>query len=212
MSEDYSRQNLLRSEILPFLITITSLTAAGKTSLIEALKIKFASRNIEMNFTSAGEIMRELGKESGFTSIEAFSRHNRDHPEDGYDRRCDDRVREIGKKDYQVIEGRLPHIFVPKGFHILLRCPLDVRAWRRYEYQNPDDLSLNEVMWKIVQRDEDDQARYKSLYSGCIWAEYDYDLIIDSSSMTVDEEVRAIIRGWKKWLARNSWLVRCPCP
>lgn len=210
MPENYSRQSLLRSEILPFLITITSLTASGKTSLMEALKIKFKSRKIEMSFTSAGGIMKDIAKDLGFSSIEDFARHNMEYPEDGYDRWCDDRIRKIGENDHQIIEGRLPHIFVPKGFHILLRCPLEVRAWRRYEMQNPDDLSLNEIMLRIIQRDDNDQLRYESLYPGCIWPEYDYDLIIDSSAMTVDEEVRAIIRGWRKWLARNSGLIRHP--
>ncbi len=208
MSENYSRQNLFRSEILPFLITITSLTAAGKTSLMKALKVKFESGKIKMNFISAGGIMRDIAKESGFLSIEAFAKHNRDHPEDGYDLECDNRVRKIGEKDHQVIEGRLPHIFVPKGFHILLRCPLEVRAWRRYEWQNPDELSLNDVMWSIAQRDDDDQLRYETLYPGCIWADSDFNLIIDSSIMTIDEEVRAIILGWRKWLVRNNKLIR----
>lgn len=210
MSEDYSRQHLLRSEILPFLITITSLTAAGKTSLVEALKIKFESREIKMNFISAGGIMRDIAKESGFSSIEDFARHNRDHPEDNYDKKCDDRVREIGENDNQVIEGRLPHIFVSKGFHIILRCPLEVRAWRRYEYQNPDDLSIADITQQIAERDDNDQERYKARYPGCIWGECDYDLIIDSAIMTVGEEVRAIVRGWKRWLARNSRLIRRP--
>lgn len=210
MVEDYSRKSLSRSEILPFLITITSLTAAGKTSLTDALKRKFKLRNIKMDFISAGGIMRNLAKDLSFSSIESFVRHSVVHPKDGYDRMVDDQVRKIGENDHQIIEGRLPHIFVPKGFHIFLRCPLEVRAWRRYEWQNLKGLSLGGVTRRIVERDWNDQIRYESLYPGCIWDECDYDLIIDSSAMTVDEEVRAIIHGWRRWLVRNSGLIRRP--
>lgn len=210
MIEDYSRKSLLRSEILPFLITITSLTVAGKSSLMEVLKIKFRLRNIKMDFISAGGIMRNLAKDLGFSSIDDFARHNAENPGNGYDWLVDEQVRRIGENDHQIIEGRLPHIFVPKGFHIFLRCPLEVRVWRRYEWQNPEGLSFEGVMRQVIERDESDQIRYESLYPGCIWKEYDYDLIIDSSSMTVDEEVRAIIRGWRRWLVRNSGLIRRP--
>lgn len=195
MTKDYSRQGLLRSEILPFLITITSLTASGKSSLIEALKIKFRLKKIEMNFISVGGIMRKLAKDLNFSSIDGFVRHNIEHPEDGYDCLVDEQVRKIGEKDHQIIEGRLPHIFVPKGFHIFLRCPLEVRAWRRYECQNPEELSFDEVIRQIVERDEGDQARHESLYPGCIWKENDYDLIIDSSAMTIEDEAEAIIKA-----------------
>ncbi len=38
MSGNYSRRDLMPSEFRSFLLTITSLTAAGKSSLIDGLK------------------------------------------------------------------------------------------------------------------------------------------------------------------------------
>lgn len=202
MSRNYSRQDLLPSKFLPFLFTVTSLTAGGKSSLIEGLKTEFISRNIKMNFISVGAIMRDYARKLGFPSIEAFSRYNRGCPEAGHDKKCDDLIRKIGDKNHQVIEGRLPHIFVPKGFHILLDCPLGIRAKRRYEGQNPDKLSLDEIKRLIEQRDKDDQIRYEALYPGCSWSYGDFDLVIDSSFMTIDEEVEAIFAGWENWLLK----------
>lgn len=207
MSGEYSRQNLLPSEFLSFLFTITSLTAAGKSSLIEGLKTKFVSMNIKMDFVSVGAIMRNYAKELGFSSIEVFSQYNRAHPEACYDQKCDDFIRDIGNKNYQVIEGRLPHVFVPKGFHILIDCPLEIRSKRRYEKQNSDKLSLDEIKRLIEQRDKDDQARYEVLYSGCSWAHDDFDLVIDSSVKTIDEEVKEIFAVWNKWILKNKRLI-----
>lgn len=202
MSEKYSRQNLLPSEFLSFLFTITSLTGAGKSSLIDGLKKEFVSMNMKMSFISVGAIMRDYARELGFPSIEAFSRYNRRCPEAGHDKKCDDLIRKIGDKNYQVIEGRLPHIFVPKGFHIFIDCPLEIRADRRHKGQNPNNLSLYEVKKMIEQRDKDDQMRYESLYPGCSWSYGDFDLVIDSSFMTIDEEVEAIFAGWENWLLK----------
>lgn len=207
MSEDYSRQNLLPSNFLPFLFTVTSLTAGGKSSLIEGLKTEFISRNIKMNFISVGAIMRNYARESGFSSIETFSQYNRENPDAGHDKKCDDLIREIGEKNHQVIEGRLPHIFVSKGFHILLHCPLDIRAKRRFERQNSDKLSFDEIKRLIDQRDSDDNSRYKVLYPGCIWTDSDFDSIINSSTMTVDEEVSTIFRDWERWVLKNRALI-----
>ncbi len=152
--------------------------------------------------------MRNYAKELCFSYIENFSQYNRAHPDDGHDRKCDSLVREIGERNYQVIEGRLPHIFVPKGFHIILHCPLEIRSKRRYEGQNPGNLSFDEVKKLIGQRDDDDKSRYELLYPGCIWADSDFDLIINSSSMTVDEEVVAIFRDWERWILKNQTLIR----
>ena len=185
------------------MFTVTSLTAGGKSSLIEGLKTEFAHRNIEMNFISVGAIMRNYARVWGFPSIEDFSGYNRAHPEDGYDKKCDNKVREIGEKNHRVIEGRLPHIFVPKGFHILLHCPLDIRARRRHERQNYDNLSFDETKRLIEQRDSDDNSRYEVLYPGCIWADSDFDSIVNSSTMTVDEEVQAIFRDWERWILKK---------
>lgn len=207
MSGNYSRQDLLPLKFSLYLFTITSLTGAGKSSLIEGLKTEFAVRNIKMDFISVGAIMRNYAKESGFLSIEDFSQYNRANPEAGYDKKCDDKVREIGEKNHHVIEGRLPHIFVPKGFHILLRCPIDIRAKRRYEGQNHDNLSFYETKRLIEQRDSDDNSRYEVLYPGCIWADSDFDSIINSSTMTVDEEVQAIFRDWERWVLKNRILI-----
>lgn len=207
VSGNYSRQNLLPSEFLSFLFTITSLTGAGKSSLIEGLKKEFVSRNIKMNFISVGGIMRNYAKELGFSSVEEFSRYNLKHPEDGHDKKCDASISRIGEKNYQVIEGRLPHIFVPKGFHIILDCPLEIRSKRRYEWQNPDKLSFDEVKRLIEQRDKDDRMRYEALYPGCIWPYCDFDLVIDSSVLSIKEEVKAIFAGWNKWILKNKILI-----
>lgn len=202
MNGKYSRQNLLPSNFLSFLFTITSFTAAGKSSLIDVMRKEFSLRKIEMNFVSVGAIMRNYATESGFPSIEAFSQYNRTHPEAGYDHKCDDFIRNIGEKNYQVIEGRLPHVFVPKGLHIFIDCPLQIRAERRWKSQNPEKLSLDEIKRLIEQRDKNDQARYETLYPGCSWSYGDFDLVIDSSVKTIDEEVKEIFVGWENWLLK----------
>lgn|GEM_PF-2249444 len=183
-------------------ITITSLSAGGKTSCAEGLSKHFP----EYKMLSGGKIMRAKAEQLGM-KIEAFAEYNRKHPELGYDKECDVEIYKAGLTHPQmIVEARLAHCFVPTAFHVYLHCPLSVRAYRRYlQLRKKDpDVKLGAVMRDLKRRDENDRIRYETLYPGCMWEEGDYDLSISTYENSPEKVVELIIAGYTAWLKSAS--------
>lgn len=176
-------------------ISITSKTGAGSSSLLEGLKKKLG--NFPYRWVSGGGLMRTRAAERGM-KIEVFVRYSREHPEEGHDRWCDQQIANFASHDWVICEGRLPHIFMPGALRVFLECDLDIRAVRRH--RDHPELSLDEVTEMIVQRDIDDDTRYNALYSGCHWPLGDFDLVLSSSLMTVEEEVELLLLKHSIWV------------
>ena len=174
-SRDYSRKATTLKLFHPNSITITSETAVGKSATLRELRSRLGP---SWTYTSGGEIMRKFAKDLGI-SIKDFARINREHPERGYDKLCDQELARIGQQDRLVAEGRLTHVFVPMAFHVKIICPMEVRASRRAK-----DLysrNLAQVSRDIAERDRDDNDRYGYLYPNCLWPNSDFDLLIHTN-------------------------------
>lgn len=183
-------------------ISITSLTAAGRSTLLQRLKRTFAGT--PYRFVSGGEMMRRRAQELDMT-IEEFARFNREHPEDGHDRWCDDEIARMAKLNWLIGEGRLTHIFMPRAFHVLLTCPVQERARRRHA-QLRAQLGrkcprYEKVVVDILRRDDDDAARYEEMYPGCMWKPEDFDAVIDTKAHDEAEVENIVHHIHRQWLA-----------
>jgi cytidylate kinase len=203
MQLPYSRKSVEPKGYLSNVITITSHTGVGSSTTLKALK-EYYKTDERIVFVSGGSIMRSFAADLGMT-IEELARTNREHPELGYDKQCDDRLVVAGQRNYSIIESRLCHALVPQGFHVLLKCPLDVRAKRRFndEVKNNPQVTLSQVAKQIDDRDQDDNHRFAILYPGCIWPESDFDLVIDTSVSSVTEIIDTIISTHKTWCQKK---------
>ncbi len=183
-----------------FQVSITSQTGAGKTTLIKHLK----EYNEEPRYTyvSAGQFMRAQAKLQGFgDDIRAFAAYHHEHPEEGMDERCDSYIRECGRKNNTIGEGRLTHVFMPFAFKVLLLCPPHVRAARRMrDTHKPFEV----VLMDIVMRDVHDALRYEELYPGCLWPAERFDLVIHTNVVNVDTATRRIYHEHAQWLNKMS--------
>jgi Cytidylate kinase len=142
--------------------------------------------------------MRAKAAELGM-SIEEFARYNREHPEKGYDKWCDDTIEQLAKHNWVVVEGRLPHIFMPYAYRIKLVCSDEIRAVRRQAQEFPD-LTFEEVLQRIKERDGNDNARYETLYPGCLWRDGDFDLVVNTERPTPEQTLYYVLREYESFI------------
>ncbi len=202
----YSFAALRPRHYLNNVITITSETAVGSSTAIAGLKAEFGD---EWQYVSGGSIMRAFAETRG-ESIEKFAAHNKAHPEDGYDNKCDQKIAELGRRNKTVIEGRLPHVFVPHAFHVLMICPVRVRAGRRLaqDLAKGRAVHFDEVLAEIMKRDQDDNQRYARDYPGCLWPSDQFDLVVSTFDYSKEESLREILSGHTAWQKRMGLRAR----
>lgn len=178
-------------------ITITSLSGVGGSVTLKALRELLGSHYM---FASGGDMMRPFADELGM-AIEEFVAHIKKHPELGYDRKIDEKLKGFGQRNGVVIESRLAHGLVQPAFHVLLTCEEEVRALRRRDAKEYRHLSLEEVARLLQKRDQDDELRYDELYVGHNWNENDYDLVqsTNNESVTPFDRAHAIILEHDRW-------------
>ncbi len=202
---NYTKEATRPAWFWSFVITISSQTGVGSSSTLKQFRRVFADDNSK-NFISGGQIMREIAMSLGMT-IEEFAKYNRYHPDCDYDKLCDDKIREYGSRNHTIIEGRLPHVFVPNGFHVRLVCPIMVRAERRARDLGESTTVVAEFE-KIKERDDNDETRYARLYDGVLWPYKDFDLVLDTSSYSPEEIVGNILQAHEKWVETLRPLIR----
>jgi cytidylate kinase len=193
---DYSRDATQPSWFFSDVITITSHTGVGSTTTLKKLREAFAHDG-RKRFVSGGQIMRDVAASLRMT-IEEFAAYNKEHPDAGYDKRCDDEIRAYGSQNHTIIEGRLPHAFVPHGFHVKLTCPVSVRAERR-ACDGEGKQSVLDVLRKIEERDANDDTRYAKLYKGSLWRDQDFNLVLDTSLHVPDQATSKILLAHDEW-------------
>ena len=198
----YSRQSFEDEGLtLSEQITITALTAAGKTETINLLKKSLPG----FTFVSGGDFMRDHLADYEVSSIEALAELGRENPVIGIDRRCDEYLFEMAfSHPHSVLQGRFVQCIAPSAFHVFLTCPLEIRAARRFanEIQNPERKTQDVILEEIRKRDEDDCIRFEGLYPDSMWPESHYDLVVSTESNSPKEVVNKILLGYHEWHQR----------
>lgn len=183
-------------------ISITARTGVGSTTCLEGLKLKDELKELPYRYIPIGKLMRARGAQNKFKEIKDFAKHKKEHPEEGHDQWCDDTVTIFASHNYVIAEGRLPHIFMPHAFKVLLACPVKVCAERRHKdevKQNPE-LSLQSVERDIRVRDDHDDANFQTLYPGCLWQRPSFDYVIDTEHTPPEKVVEKLCHAHARWL------------
>ena len=122
----------------------------------------------------------------------AEDRETIDHEIDARTRRLAD------ESDDFVIDARLGWHFIPHSFKVFLEVTPDVAAGRIYLAQRgyeTENITLEETRRAIEERTRSERKRYRRYY-GLDYADHDhYDLVIDTSEISIDEVVQAILDG-----------------
>jgi predicted cytidylate kinase len=172
------------------LISVGGLPGSGTSTVCEILEERTG-----LEYIYAGRIFREMAEEKGMT-LEEFSTFC--EKDDTVDRKLDNRMMDRARRGDAILEGRMVGPLLKKealeGLKVFIHAPLYVRARRVMER---DGGSLKETMEKMSMRENSERVRYKRYYGMDPTDRAHYDLVIDSSHISPDEEADLIISNLK---------------
>ena len=177
------------------LLTLTGVPGAGKSTIAKLL-----SEKLHIPWYSMGDLRGKMAAERGL-SIDEFNALG--ETEAFTDHEIDDYQKKIGEKETDVIlEGRLSWYFVPQSFKIFLDVNEDEAAKRIFDasqkglrkdelpFLSPDDVKI-----RVRTRVESDMRRYQKYYGVNYLDHSNYDLVIDTTSLSPNEIISQILRA-----------------
>ncbi|MCB2295597.1 cytidylate kinase family protein [Clostridium algoriphilum] len=169
-------------------ITITGGLYSGKSCVAKAI-----SEAINYTYYSVGELQRKLAVEKGMSIME-YNDYVFDH---NLDHEVDNRTMEIGRdKDNFIFDARLAWYFIPDSFKIYLKAEIDIavaRAMKSKRGKSENYASKQEAKERITERRRLEVTRFNDLYNINIDQDSNYDLVIDTSYMTLEEVIEQIL-------------------
>jgi len=170
-------------------ITIAGTPGSGKSTVAKEVAKKLKFRHF-----SAGDFMRSLAKEKGMSLLE-LSRMAEESRE--IDEKLDRWVEATGEaNDNFVMDARLAFNFIPDSVKIFLDVSDDEAARRIYNDMRPEEkenTSQAATYENIKRRKESENKRYEEYYNLEYTDPDNYDLVIDTTGMTVKEVVDKIL-------------------
>lgn len=172
------------------IIAISGKAGSGKSTIAREL-----AKRLGLAHYSIGDLMRQIAKEKNLSLVELNKIAEKDK---SIDRKLDKKQIELRKKDNFVIDGRLTAFFIPNaGLKVFLDCDDKVRAERilkdRREGEKSSD--INELIGKIRQREESERKRYNELYNVDYNSKKLYNLIIDTTNLSIEETKEKIMEA-----------------
>lgn len=138
--------------------------------------------------------MREMAAERGVSILELSRLAEQD---ESIDRQIDARSADLAErnKDF-VIDARLGWYFIPESVKVFLDVQPEVAARRIYEARRGterENIDLEATLKAIEARAESETRRYQEYYGIDYTDHSQYDLVIDTSELTIDEVVERIL-------------------
>ena len=169
-------------------ITISGKPGSGKSTIA-----KLVAENLNLKHYSIGDIMREMAKEKNILLIE-LSKQAEQNPE--IDKILDKKSEEIGKKEGDfIMDTRLGFHFIPDSIKIFLDVSLDEGAKRIFKDKREGEKTktLEELKFQIKRRIDSEEKRYLEYYHLYVNNADNYDLIVDTTKLTIEEAVNRIL-------------------
>jgi CMP/dCMP kinase len=182
------------------IITVAGRPGGGKSTAAKGIASRLGFEHL-----SGGDLYRKFGKERGLDILQA----NLANEATGeIDRLVDDKLRDINDHgDRMVIDSRTAWHFIPTSFKVFLDVDLQTAAKRilagmdeaRKKSENiPSD--PRQYAKQLNERSESEIRRYKTLYSIDPFNKRNFDLIINTSSRSVDDVLEEIVARFNDWI------------
>lgn len=180
------------------IITISGDPGAGKSVVSKELAKRLGYTRYYM-----GKIHREYAREKGL-DLNTHLEQCRQDPT--VDREVDEFQKTLKDKDDIIVEGRTSFHFLPDSIKVFFRVEPDMGARRIIKDvdTHPDerneavDHNQHEEVVKVRKREAEDRERYRKLYGIDILDMSNYDIIIDSTQMGVDQQVNKTLEELRK--------------
>lgn len=171
------------------IITVSGKPGSGKSTIGKLL-----AERLDVAHVSAGDFMREIAAERGMTVL-ALSEVAEEDP--AIDREIDQRSARFGRSEQDlVIDARLAWYFIPDAVKVFLDVSLDVAAERIFEagrLAERENVDLAATRRNIEERTRSESSRYVEYYDVDYLNLSHYDLVVDTSYLSVEEVVSRIL-------------------
>jgi len=182
-------------------ITISGFPGSGKTSVGKEI-----AKNFCCKFYSMGDLRGKMAVEKGMSLNEFNKLGESEFWTDGDVDLYQKKVGEV--EDDFVMEGRLSYFFIPQSIKVFLKVDLREGAKRIFANQRDDEdevFSEDEMVLAIEKRIESDKKRYEKYYKVNCYLESEYDIVVNSTNMSIKEVVDLICKKiGEKMDGRNS--------
>lgn len=177
------------------IISLNGQEGSGKSTIAKLLAEKFNIPRFYM-----GQFFRDMAQEKGMTLTEFRKICDQDP---SLDKKVDDYVTELPTKHKKfIIESRTAWHFIPQSIKIYLQVDSKTAAKRIFDElteknnRGNEDTNLDtleNIEKSILRRRVEDSDRYFSFYGIRQDAETNYDLIVDTTNLTINEVLEKII-------------------
>lgn len=179
------------------IITIAGDLASGKSRITDILQ-----RRLGYEIYRNGEYARKLAKEKNL-DITSFNEYLSEHPE--IDQQIEKSAALYAEQhDNLIVDARLGWYAIPESFKIYLKVDADVAAQRAFYDEKRKETEKFET---IEEQKEDMQKRFRlenerffKLYGIHKEDMSNYDLVVDTTNNTIEENARIIEEAYLKWL------------
>jgi cytidylate kinase len=102
-----------------------------------------------------------------------------------------------------VVGSRLAGWLVDADLRVWLHAPLEARAKRIFQREPDKHAGYESVLYRTLQRDEQNRKRYLEIYGIDINDRSDFDIIINTEKLTA-EQVSSLIVAAARWASQNE--------
>lgn len=180
------------------IITLSGDLGSGKGAVSTAI-----CEEIGYSIYRNGEYFRKLAREMNMDVTE-FNKYVENHPE--IDQSIEKSAAEYAKDhDKLVVDARLGWYAIPDSFKVYLKVDIDVAAKRAFydEKRKSSEKfdTIEDQKQDMIKRFNLENARYFSIYGVHKEDPANYDLIVDTSNLTVEEVRDKILDEYENWLS-----------
>ncbi|MFH0831400.1 MAG: cytidylate kinase family protein [archaeon] len=174
------------------IISISGTPGSGKTTLAN-----FLSGKLRMKEYLVGEMVRKIAEKKGISIVALDKKAVSDR---AIDREIDKIHLKLKNKDNFIIDSRVAFKFFPKSLKIFLYCSPAVAAKRIFESKRETErMNLKKTLQEVRQRNRLDRLRYKKYYGIDLDYAGNYDIIVDTSRMIINEMCNTILKAAEKF-------------
>ena len=171
------------------IISISGQAGSGKSSVAKEI-----SGFLNLKHYSMGDLRRKMARDRDITIAEL---NKLGEKRDFTDKQVDEYQKELSKKESNfIVDGRLSYYLIPHSIKIFLKAHLRTRAERVYTDERTEEKfrDLGDAIASLIERENSDQVRYSQYYNIDCMNELQYDLVLDTTYMSIGEVREEIIK------------------